>query len=90
MKWQTGMVHPSNDSHSQEALRQLSSNVGFPEEVKKVLGAMNEKINDLTRENLRLKKENTELQALNTSLQKLMKTVESRLNPWRGSYMRKD
>jgi len=50
---------------------------------------MNEMINDLKRENLRLKNENTELQALNTSLQKLMKRVESQLNQWRGSYMRK-
>jgi len=83
------MVHEINNSHSQEAVRQLLSNVGLPEEGKKVLRAMNERINDLKRENLRLKKENTELQALNTSLQKLMKTVESQLNQWRGSYMRK-
>jgi histidinol dehydrogenase len=89
MKWENGMVHESNDSHSQEAVRQLLSNVGFTEEGKKVLRAMKERINDLTRENLRLKKENTELQALNASLQKLMKTVESQLNQWRGSYMRK-
>jgi histidinol dehydrogenase len=89
MKWENGMVHERNDSHSQEAVRQLLSNVEFPEEGKKVLRAMNERISDLTRENLRLKKENTELQALNTSLQKLMKTVESQLNQWRGSYMRK-
>jgi septal ring factor EnvC (AmiA/AmiB activator) len=80
MKWENGMVHQRNDSHSREAVGQLLS---------KVLRAMNERINDLTRENLRLKKENTELQALNTSLQKLMKTVESQLNQWRGSYMRK-
>ena len=83
------MVQEGNDSHSQEAVRQLLSNVGFPEEGKKVLRAMTERISDLTRENLRLKKENTELQALNTSLQRLMKTVESQLNQWRGSYMRK-
>lgn len=50
------MVHESNDSHSQEEVRQLLSNVGFAEEGKKVLRAMNERINDLTRENLRPKK----------------------------------
>ncbi len=83
------MIHEGNDSNSQEAVSQLLSNEGFPEEGKKVLRVMKERINDLTRENLRLKKENTELQALNTSLQKLMKTVESQLNQWRGSYMRK-
>jgi len=89
MKWESGMVHESNESHSQDAVRQLLANAGFPEEGKKALRAMNEMINDLKRENLRLKNENTELQALNTSLQKLMKRVESQLNQWRGSYMRK-
>jgi prefoldin subunit 5 len=65
------------------------SKAEFPEEGEKVLRAMNERVNDLTRENERLKQENTELQALNSSLQKLMKTVEKQLNQWRGSYMKK-
>ena len=89
MRWENGMAHGGNDSHSQETVRQLLSNVEFPEEGKKVLRAMNERISDLTRKNLRLKKENTGLQALNTSPQKLMKTVESQFNQWRGSCMRK-
>jgi hypothetical protein len=78
-----------NDSDSQQEIRQLLSEAGFPEEGKKVLRAMNERISHLARENQRLKKENTELQALNNSLQKLMKTVENQLNQWRGSYMKK-
>ena len=49
---------------------------------------MNRRIKDLTRENLNLKRENTELQALNTSLLELMKTVESRLDQWRGTCMK--
>jgi len=89
MKWENGMDQGSNDSDSQKEIRQLLSKAGFPEEGKKVLRAMNERINDLKRENQRLKQENTELQALNNSLQKLMKTVENQLNQWRGSYMRK-
>jgi len=89
MKWENGMGQGSNATDSQKEIRQLLSKAGFPEEGKKVLRAMNERINDLTRENQRLKKENTELQALNSSLQKLMKTVENQLNQWRGSYMRK-
>jgi len=89
MKWENGMGQLNNDTDSQKEIRLLLSKAGFPEEGKKVLQAMNERINDLTRENQRLKKENTELQALNSSLQKLMKTVENQLNQWRGSYMRK-
>ena len=84
MKWDNGMVHEWNDSHSQEKVHELLSNVEFPEEGKKVLHAMNERLSEPTRENLRLKK-NAELQPLNTSLQKLMKTVESQLNQRRGS-----
>jgi cell division protein FtsB len=83
------MGQDSTAAEYQKEMHQLLSRVGFPEEGKKVLRAMNEKINDLTRENERLKKENTELQALNSSLQKLMKTVEKQLNQWRGSYMKK-
>jgi hypothetical protein len=56
MKWENGMVHQRNDSHSREAVGQLLSSVEFPKEGKKVLRAMNERINDLTRENLRPKK----------------------------------
>jgi predicted RNase H-like nuclease (RuvC/YqgF family) len=82
------MGDESNNLDSHIEVGQLLSSVGFPEEGKKVLRAMNERINDLTRENLRLKKENSELQALNTSLQKLMKRVESQLNQWRESYMK--
>ena len=83
------MGQESNDSDSQKEIRQLLSKAGFPKEDKKVLRAMNERINYLKRENQRLKQENIELQALNSSLQKLMKTVENQLNQWRGSYMRK-
>ena len=83
------MGQVNNDTDSQKEIHLLLSKAGFPEEGKKVLRAMKEKINDLIRENQRLKKENTELQALNSSLQKLMKTVEKQLNQWRGSYMRK-
>ena len=83
------MGQESNDSDSQKEISRLLSKAGFPEEGKKVLRAMNERINYLKRENQRLKQENTELQALNSSLQKLMKTVENQLNQWRGSYMRK-
>ena len=83
------MGQESNDSDSQKEIRQLLSKAGFPEEGKKVLRAMNERINYLKRENLRLKQENIELQALNSSLQNLMKTVENQLNQWRGSYMGK-
>jgi integration host factor subunit beta len=82
------MSDESSNSDSQIEVGQLLSSVGFPEEGKMVLRAMNERIDDLTRENLRLKKENSELQALNTSLQKLMKRVESQLNQWRRSYMK--
>jgi predicted RNase H-like nuclease (RuvC/YqgF family) len=82
------MGDESNNLDSQIEVGQLLSGVGFPEEGKKVLRAMNERITDLTRENLRLKKENSELQALNTSLQKLMKRVERQLNQWRESYMK--
>ena len=89
MRWESDMGQGSNDSDSQKEIRQLLSKAGFPEEGKKVLRAMNERINYLRRENQRLKQENTELQALNSSLQKLMKTVENQLNQWRGSYMRK-
>ena len=74
---------------SQKEVRQLLSEAEFPEEGKKVLRAMNERINLLQRENRRLSIENAELQALNKSLQELMKTVEGRLNQWRSSYMRK-
>jgi predicted RNase H-like nuclease (RuvC/YqgF family) len=83
------MGQGSNDLDSQKEIRQLLSNGGLPDEGKKVIRAMKERIKDLTRENQRLKKENTELQALNSSLQKLMKRVETQLNQWRGSYMRK-
>ncbi len=89
MTWDSGMGQQSNDSDSQKEIRQLLSKAEFPEEGEKVLRAMNERVNDLTRENERLKQENTELQALNSSLQKLMKTVEKQLNQWRGSYMKK-
>ena len=82
------MERESIDSDSQKEVSQLLSSSAVPEEGKKVLRAMNQRIKELTGENLRLKKENTELQALNTSLQKLMKTVESQLNQWRGSYMK--
>lgn len=82
------MSDESNNLDSHIEVGQLLSGVEFPEEGKKVLRAMNERINDLTRENLRLKKENSELQALNTSLQKLMKRVETQLNQWRESYMK--
>lgn len=74
---------------SQKEVRQLLSEAEFPEEGKRVLKAMNERINLLQRENRRLSIENAELQALNESLQKLMKTVEGRLDQWRSSYMRK-
>ena len=83
------MGQDSTAAEYQKEMHQLLSKAGFPEEGKKVLRAMNERINDLKRENQRLKQENTELQALNNSLQKLMKTVENQLNQWRGSYMRK-
>jgi predicted RNase H-like nuclease (RuvC/YqgF family) len=83
------MGQGSNDSDSPKEIRQLLSNGGLPDETKKVIRAMNERIKDLTRDNQRLKKENTELQALNSSLQKLMKRVETQLNQWRGSYMKK-
>ena len=73
---------------SQKKVSQLLSEAEFPEEGKKVLKAMNERINLLQRENRRLSIENAELQALNESLQKLMKTVEGRLDQWRSSYMR--
>lgn len=89
MRWEGGMGQESNDSDSQKEIRQLLSKAGFPEEGKKVLRDMSERINYLKRENQRLKQENIELQALNGSLQKLMKTVENQLNQWRGSYMKK-
>ena len=73
---------------SQKKVSQLLSEAEFPEEGKKVLKAMNERINLLQRENRRLSIENAELQALNESLQELMKTVEGRLDQWRSSYMR--
>jgi DNA-binding transcriptional MerR regulator len=82
------MGQGSNNWDSQKEIRRLLSKEEFPEEGKKVLRAINERINDLKRENQRLIKENTELQALNSSLQQLMKTVEDKLNQWRGSYMR--
>lgn len=83
------MGQMTTNSDPQHEARQLLSKAEFPEDGKKVLRAMNDMISALTRENRQLKKENTELQALNTSLQKLMKKVESQLNQWRGSYMRK-
>ena len=52
-----GQVH--NDTDSRKEIRLLLSKAGFPEEGKKVLRAMNERINDLTRENQRLKKHRT-------------------------------
>ena len=82
------MVHESNCSDSQKEVGQLLSGKAFPEEGKRVLRVMNRRIKDLTRENLNLKRENTELQALNTSLLELMKTVESRLDQWRGTCMK--
>lgn len=83
------MGQVANQLDPQKEARHLLSRVEFPEEGKKVLRAMNDRINILTRENRQLKRENTELQALNASLQKLMKTVEGQLNQWRSSYMSK-
>jgi chromatin segregation and condensation protein Rec8/ScpA/Scc1 (kleisin family) len=82
------MGQGSNNWDAQKEIRRLLSKEEFPEEGKKVLRAISERINNLKRENQRLIKENTELQALNSSLQQLMKTVEDKLNQWRGSYMR--
>ena len=83
------MAQMTTNSDPQYEARKLLSKAAFPEDGKKVLRAMNEMISALTRENRQLKRENTELQILNKSLQKLMKKVESQLNQWRGSYMRK-
>lgn len=79
----------TNQWDLQKEASQLLSRMGFPEEGKKVLRAMNDQLEALKRENRQLKRENTELQALNLSLQKLMKTVEGQLNQWRNSYMNK-